>query len=100
MDRGAWWTTARGITKSWTQLSNWVCMHLENENRPPCTVSVVIGVISCQFIAIRTFVATWIGNNPVAIGICPLLLCNKSVGYMFPQLDIIFYFLFKLYPIM
>ena len=22
MDRGAWWSTADGVTKSWTQLSN------------------------------------------------------------------------------
>ena len=25
MDRGAWRATVRGVTKSWTQLSNWVC---------------------------------------------------------------------------
>ena len=23
MDRGAWWATVHGVTKSWTQLSNW-----------------------------------------------------------------------------
>ena len=23
MDRGAWWTTVHGVTKSWTQLSDW-----------------------------------------------------------------------------
>ena len=24
MDRGAWWATVHGVTKRWTQLSNWV----------------------------------------------------------------------------
>ena len=23
MDRGAWWATVHGVTKSWTRLSNW-----------------------------------------------------------------------------
>ena len=27
MDRGAWWATVHGVTKSWTQL-NWLSMHL------------------------------------------------------------------------
>ena len=26
MDRGAWWAIVHGVTKSWTQLSNWACM--------------------------------------------------------------------------
>ena len=29
MDRGAWWAMVHGVTKSWTQPSNWVCMHAE-----------------------------------------------------------------------
>ena len=28
MDRGAWWATVNGVTKSWTQLSNWA--HTKN----------------------------------------------------------------------
>ena len=28
MDRGAWQATVHGVTKSWTQLSNWACMHI------------------------------------------------------------------------
>ena len=27
MDREAWWVTVHGVTKSRTQLSNWVCTH-------------------------------------------------------------------------
>ena len=27
MDRGAWRPVVHGVTKSWTWLSNWVCMH-------------------------------------------------------------------------
>ena len=27
MDRGAWWATVHGVAKSWTRLSDWVCMH-------------------------------------------------------------------------
>ena len=27
MDRGAWWATVHGITKSWTWLSDLACMH-------------------------------------------------------------------------
>ena len=26
MDRGAWWSIVHGVTKSWTQLSNWTCL--------------------------------------------------------------------------
>ena len=25
MDRGAWWATVHGVTKSWTQLRDWAC---------------------------------------------------------------------------
>ena len=28
MDRGAWRATVHGVTKSWTQLSNWACTHI------------------------------------------------------------------------
>ena len=27
VERGAWWATVHGVTKSWTQLSNWVHTH-------------------------------------------------------------------------
>ena len=27
MDTGAWQVIVRGVTKSWTQLSNWACIH-------------------------------------------------------------------------
>ena len=27
MDRGAWWATVHGVTKSWTQLGDRACMH-------------------------------------------------------------------------
>ena len=27
MDRGAWWATAHGVTKSWTQLNDLACIH-------------------------------------------------------------------------
>ena len=27
MDRGSWWATVHRVTKSWTQLSNWIGMH-------------------------------------------------------------------------
>ena len=27
MDRGAWWATVHGVTRSWTHLSDWECMH-------------------------------------------------------------------------
>ena len=27
MDRGVWWATVHGVTKSWTQLSDWACTH-------------------------------------------------------------------------
>ena len=26
MDRGTWWVTVHGVSKSWTLLSNWACM--------------------------------------------------------------------------
>ena len=28
-DRGAWWAMVHGVAESWTQLSNWMCMHAE-----------------------------------------------------------------------
>ena len=27
MDRGTWWATVHGVTKSWTLLGNWICTH-------------------------------------------------------------------------
>ena len=27
MDRGAWWATVHGVTKSWTWMSNWTWLH-------------------------------------------------------------------------
>ena len=27
LDRGAWWATIHGVTKSWTGLRNCACMH-------------------------------------------------------------------------
>ena len=30
MDRGAWWATVHGVTKSWTGLSNLACMHAKH----------------------------------------------------------------------
>ena len=29
MDTGAWWATVHGVTKSWTQLSNWADTHTQ-----------------------------------------------------------------------
>ena len=32
IDRGAWWATVHGVTKSWTQLSDWACtLHITYE---------------------------------------------------------------------
>ena len=30
IDRGAWWATVHGVTKSWTQLSDRACTHAEH----------------------------------------------------------------------
>ena len=32
MDRGAWWATVHGVTKSWTRLSDETTIHLKNIN--------------------------------------------------------------------
>ena len=34
MDRGAWRATIHGVAKSWTWLSNWVCMHSQHPSQP------------------------------------------------------------------
>ena len=34
MDRGAWWATVQGVTKSWTRLSNWHFSFLSGSNIP------------------------------------------------------------------
>ena len=31
MDRGVWWATVHGVTKSQTRLSNWTCTGLQNQ---------------------------------------------------------------------
>ena len=31
MDRGAWWATVHGVTKSWTQMSNLACKHVHQK---------------------------------------------------------------------
>ena len=31
MDRGAWWATVHGVTRSWIQLSDLACTHREDE---------------------------------------------------------------------
>ena len=39
MDRGAWWATAHGVTKSQTQLSDLACTHGEYVNMmDPCSL--------------------------------------------------------------
>ena len=42
MDRGAWWATVHGVTKSWTQLSCW----------PPCLV------VSARAVLVTTGIRT------------------------------------------
>ena len=32
MDRGAWWATVHGVSKSWTRLSDYTHMESENES--------------------------------------------------------------------
>ena len=31
MDKGAWQAAIHGVTKSWTQLITWVCVHKDEE---------------------------------------------------------------------
>ena len=33
MDRGAWGAAVHGVTKSWTPLITWVCVHKEEKKR-------------------------------------------------------------------
>ena len=35
IDRGAWWATVYGVTKSWTQQSDWACTHILTTPHPP-----------------------------------------------------------------
>ena len=43
MDRGAWWATAHGVTKSWTRLSDWACTHACIFNMQMCIWSIQQG---------------------------------------------------------
>ena len=49
MDRGAWWATIHGVTKSWTRLSTNICKYCREKNmerkvgRQECGDSVISG---------------------------------------------------------
>ena len=37
MDRGVWWVTVHGVTKSWTQLREWLSTHTRIADSCCCT---------------------------------------------------------------
>ena len=39
MDRGAWQAAVHGVAKSWTQLSDWACMHVFKNTSIPQTAT-------------------------------------------------------------
>ena len=60
MDERAWWATAYGVTKSWTQLSNWAhthtthCMELHHTTNAP-TVTYTFSLCWRTFSVFPTF---------------------------------------------
>ena len=50
MDRGAWWATDHGVTKSWTRLSNY-SQH-STENNIPCDREIFIGSSTIPLISL------------------------------------------------
>ena len=60
MDKGVWWAIAHGVTKSWTQLSNWAhthtthCMELHHTTNAP-TFSYTFSLCWRTFRVFRTF---------------------------------------------
>ena len=54
MDRGGCWATVHGVSKSWTQLSNWACMHATAFTSINCQI-----IKWCDFYSIYTFPMTF-----------------------------------------
>ena len=58
MDRGVWWATVYGVKKSWTQLSDWACMHART--CLPLPISwFCSALLSLTFVALMNTLADW-----------------------------------------
>ena len=103
MDREAWHVAVHGVTKSWTQLSDWI----EGKSRSSCGLS----ISSLQEMGVRNWLA-WNqgvvsrgeGNRDTTYLVLPLHSCNelrslddKNNAYFSIRLVSFFFFFFKVF---
>ena len=82
MDRGAWWATVHGVTKSWTWLSDWALSRNSRYHFLIFPGEIVLSLFF-SFLKISQDHSTTKGGCETGTQDCALWqLCNVSCGFM------------------